>query len=234
MACAPDPMADMTRTTRSLCVVVKQPSAGQTKTRLCPPLTAEMAARLYTGFLYDTLEIMRQVAGVQRTIAYFPQDARPYFHQLAPDMLLTPQRGATLGERLDNLLHETFDNGAIHAVVMDSDSPTLPPLYIAEAFTQLESNVDVVLGPCRDGGYYLIGMKQPHPRLLREIQMSTPNVLRDTIALAVTLGVSVTLLPEWYDVDTVVELEELRRELAAAGDGLAVYTARCLRELSYT
>ena len=116
---------------------------------------------------------------------------------------------------------------------MDSDSPTLPPAYITEAFSQLDGAADVVIGPCRDGGYYLIGMKHPHPRLLREVQMSTPHVLRDTLALAAELGVRVALLPEWYDVDTVSELAELRAELATTNHGVAAHTVRCLQEVSW-
>ena len=225
-------MDDIILASRALCIVAKQPAAGQTKTRLCPPLTGEMAAYLYTGFLNDTLEVMRQVPDVQRVIAYWPEDAHPYFQQLAPEMMLTPQHGNTLGERLDNLLRGILEDGATSVVVMDSDSPTLPPAYVAQAFILLEGSADVVLGPCRDGGYYLIGMKQPHPQLLRDVAMSTPNVLRDTIVLADALGVRVALLSEWYDVDTAVELEELCRELAMAGDDLAVHTTHCLRELS--
>jgi hypothetical protein len=209
----------------SLFVVAKQPAAGQTKTRLCPPLTGAMAAALYKCFLLDTLAIMRRVPDVQRTIAYLPAAAHDYFRHLAPDMALTLQQGDSLGERLDHLLNAALAAGAGRAVVMDSDSPTLPASYISEAFTRLET-ADVVLGPCQDGGYYLIGMKQPQPRLLREVQMSTPRVLADTLALAAESKITVALLPEWYDVDTAAELEQLRRELSALSDGSAVHTRR--------
>ena len=143
-------------------------------------------------------------------------------------MALVQQQGESLGERLDNLLTAAFANGATQAVVMDSDSPTLPPHYVAQAFAELEGPNDVVLGPCLDGGYYLIGMKQPHPRLLREVTMSTTNVLRDTLALAEALGVRVALLPPWYDVDTATELSTLQAELATAPSTVAVHTRRLL------
>ena len=213
---------------KMLVVVAKQPAAGQTKTRLCPPLTGETAAQLYTCFLHDTLEIMRQVPNVERSIAYLPADAGGYFRQLAPDMTLTPQRGPGLGERLDHLLTDALHDGATQVVVMDSDSPTLPPAFVAQAFDRLSDGADVVFGPCRDGGYYLVGMTRPQPRLLRDVPMSTPTVLRDTLALAAELGVSVALLPAWYDVDTIAELDELRLELAAANDTVAPHTRRFL------
>jgi hypothetical protein len=110
---------------------------------------------------------------------------------------------------------------------MDSDSPTLPAAYVAQAFDALD-DADVTLGPCEDGGYYLIGLKRPQPRLLREVRMSTPNVLRDTLSRAEQAGLRVSLLPMWYDVDTVQELHRLRDELRAEADGLAPHTREFL------
>ena len=90
-----------------------------------------------------------------------------------------------------------------------------------------------MLGPADDGGYYLIGLKRPAPRLLREVRMSTPTVLADTLALAAEEGLRVALLPIWYDVDDVASLERLRDELANAGDGVAPWTRAFLeRETS--
>ena len=212
----------------TLLVVAKQPAPGQTKTRLCPPLTHDQAAELYDCFLRDTLSIMRAVPDVRCMIGYLPEDAQAYFRRLAPDMGLSPQRGATLGERLDHLLSEALLGGARRAVVMDSDSPTLPAAYLRQAFDEL-AGADVVLGPTRDGGYYLIGLKSPQPRLLREVRMSTPRVLADTLALVEASGLSVVLLPTWYDVDTVEELHQLESEIAGPGvDGRAPATRRWL------
>jgi rSAM/selenodomain-associated transferase 1 len=209
---------------RSLLVVAKRPAAGQTKTRLCPPLSGEAAAALYECFLRDTLDVMRQVPDVSRTVVYLPAGAEGYFRALAPDMALTPQRGADLGERLDTLLTAALAGGVGQAVVMDSDSPTLPAAYVAQTFELLASSADVVLGPCDDGGYYLIGLKQPQPRLLREVQMSTPYVVRDTLSLAAELGLRVALLPQWYDVDTAAELDRLRDEIRESPPEVARHT----------
>src|SRR5215210_7806632 len=215
---------------RMLLVVAKQPAAGQTKTRLCPPLTGAAAAALYACFLRDTLDVMRQVPDVGRGIVYLPEAALDYFSALAPDMQLSLQQGVTLGERLDHLLTAALEAGASQAVVMDSDSPTLPADYLVQAFKALDGPSDVVLGPCEDGGYYLIGLKRPQPRLLRDVQMSTPHVVRDTIALAEQLGLKVTLLPIWYDVDTVAELDRLCGELRNAPAHVAHHTRAFLAE----
>jgi uncharacterized protein len=215
---------------RMLLVVAKQPAAGQTKTRLCPPLTGDAAAALYACFLRDTLDVMRQVPNVECGIVYLPESALDYFSTLAPDMQLSLQQGNDLGERLDHLLTVALEAGASQAVVMDSDSPTLPADYLVQAFDALAGSCDVVLGPCEDGGYYLIGLKRPQPRLLREVQMSTPHVVRDTLALAEQLDLNVALLPTWYDVDTVAELDRLRSELRNAPAHVAHHTRAFLAE----
>lgn len=217
-------------TRRALLVVAKEPVAGQTKTRLCPPLDGATAAKLYTCFLRDTLDLMRQVPDVRRGLVYAPAGAGAYFRTLAPDMDLAPQRGAGLGERLDHLLTDALAGGAAGAVVMGSDSPSLPAEHLARAFTLLDSH-DMVLGPCDDGGYYLIGLRRPQPRLFREVTMSTPTVAGDTLAIAAALGLRTALLPPWYDVDTTAELARLRAELREAPAGVAAHSRRFLAAL---
>ena len=215
----------------ALLVIAKRPAPGQTKTRLSPPLLPEQASALYECFLRDTLDVARAVPGVTRLAHYAPETAAGYFRQLAPEFGLRPQVGDSLGPRLDEVLTRCLAEGFERAVIMDSDSPTLPPAYVAGAFAELEA-ADVVLGPCEDGGYYLIGLKRPQPRLLREVQMSTAFVLRDTLALAEQAGLRVALLPSWYDVDTAQELERLRADLAEHANVSAPHTSAFLAQLA--
>ena len=121
--------------TNALLVVAKRPFPGHTKTRLSPPLTPQEAANLYEHFLRDTLDVIRLVPGVQPIIAYLPQGEEAYFRSLAPDFALLPQRGDNLGARLDNALTHCLMDGYQKAVIMDSDSPTLPAAYLSQAFT---------------------------------------------------------------------------------------------------
>jgi hypothetical protein len=213
-----------------LIVMAKRPAAGQTKTRLAPPLTSGQAASLYECFLKDTLELIRQVPNVQPVIAYLPASQRAYFAQLADGCDLILQEGLDLGARLDQALTHYLQPGCRSAVIMDSDSPTLPVSCLLAAFQQLAAGAEVVLGPCDDGGYYLIGMKRPFPRLLREVRMSTPSVTADTLALAAEAGVQVGRLPTWYDVDDRPSLERLVSELAQASTGTARHTRLFLQE----
>jgi rSAM/selenodomain-associated transferase 1 len=212
----------------ALIVVAKRPAPGNTKTRLSPPLSSEQASALYECFLSDTLDQIRQVEGVERVIAYLPADARDYFHRLAPDFQLIQQEGPDLGTRLDHALTSHLSRGYAHAVIMDSDSPTLPASHLSQAFTALSDGAQVVLGPCEDGGYYLIGCNQPVPRLLREVRMSTPRVAADTIALANEEGLHLTQLPTWYDVDDGTSLLRLIQEIDGLDARKAVHTRRFL------
>ena len=208
----------------ALIVVAKRPAAGHTKTRLTPALSAEQAAALYECLLRDTLDLIRQVRDVQRVIAYLPAEAREYFAQMAPDFEQVFQAGINLGTRLDNAVTHYLHRGFKRVVVMNSDGPTLPVRRLTDAFESLTDDVDVVLGPCDDGGYYLIGLKHPAPRLLREVRMSTPQVVADTIALAAEDGLRVKLLPAWYDIDDAASLERLIAEVSNTPPQVAPHT----------
>jgi len=208
----------------ALLTVAKRPAPGRTKTRLTPPLSPNQAAALYECFLLDTLDLMRRVPETQPVIAYLPQEAETYFTELAPDFEYVLQQGQDLGARLDNALIHYLELGYQHVAIMNSDGPTLPVDYLTAAFEALAGQADVVLGPSDDGGYYLIGMKRPVPRLLREVQMSTPTVTADTLTLAAEEGLRVELLPTWYDVDDGAALTRLLTELSQAPSDVACYT----------
>lgn len=217
---------------RVLIAVAKRPAPGESKTRLSPPLTLEQAAQLYESFLLDTLDLMRQVARVQRVIAFSPESEQDYFQRLAPDFGLLLQQGSDLGARLDNASQHYLARGNRSVVIIDSDSPSLPALYVSNAFEMLEGGTDVVLGPCDDGGYYLIGLTRPAPSLLRGVRMSTPTVLQDTLALSALQGLRAEILPTWFDIDDRDSLERLSYELAGPRAESARHTRACLADLA--
>lgn len=201
--------------TPTLIVMAKEPSAGRTKTRLSPALSEQEAAELYRCFLLDTLELMRQIPDVQPIIAYSPPEAAPFFRRIAsPDFDVFPQVGADLAERLNNVITYHIQRGYSPVVVIGSDSPSLPIVYVTQAFQALDDQaVDVVLGPSDDGGYYLIGLRSPSPHLFQGIVMSTPTVAEETLQRAREHGLRVSCLPSWYDVDRTEDLERLVEEL---------------------
>ncbi len=217
---------------RALIVMAKEPLAGSTKTRLSPPLSGQEAAELYRCFLLDTLELMRQVDSVQPIVAYLPDEAETFFRDLAPPGFgFVPQVGADLGERLANVLARALKGKYRQAVVMDSDSPTLPLDYLRQAFRELDDpTVDMVLGPCDDGGYYLVGLKSPCSALFEEMVMSTSTVLAETLKRAQEQDLQVVCLPRWYDVDTYEDLGRLIDELASQPHDQAQHTRTFLRK----
>ena len=217
-----------------LLVVAKRPAPGRTKTRLSPPLSPAQAATLYECFLRDTLDIVRKVPGVLSVIAYLPESDQEYFQALAPDFETIYQQGQSLGARLDYCLTSYLSQGFRSAVIMSSDAPTLPSEYLVDSFRLLEEGADVVIGPCDDGGYYLIGLKRPAPRLLREVRMSTSHVTADTLALAREEGLEVALLPTWYDVDDAQSLSRLVGELYGFPHEIGCATRLLLESAPFT
>lgn len=198
----------------SLIVVAKKPAPGSTKTRLCPPFTPEAAAEFYRCLMRDTLDLAGRFQAADHILAFTPPQALKYFRDLAPNgFRLIPQKGAHLGERLSNALAHELEQGYRKAVIMNSDGPTLPLDYLAEAFAGLDY-ADVTLGMGHDGGYYLIGLKQHDPELFQNIAWSTQRVIPQTLEVCRRLKLKVHPLPVWYDVDVAADLKRLRRDLA--------------------
>jgi glycosyltransferase A (GT-A) superfamily protein (DUF2064 family) len=103
--------------------MAKQPKPGQTKTRLSPPLELTEAAALYRCFLQDKLSTMQSIELARSAIAYSPQDARGYFEQFAPEVLLFPQTGENLAQSLCNIFEVTLNMGFEQVLAIDGDSP---------------------------------------------------------------------------------------------------------------
>lgn len=197
-------------------IMAKAPFPNEAKTRLTPPLEPEMASRLYHSFLLDKIGQVKSIEGVHPFIAYTPGTAEEFFQEIAPPgFTLTAQYGADLGERLADISESLFERGFKKVVMLDSDTPSLPPVYIKEGLRRLDE-ADVVLGPCEDGGYYMIGMRASQPQLFEGIPWSTPRVMDLTVEKAKSSGLVVLLLDRWYDVDTVEDLKRLKHDLDPA------------------
>jgi uncharacterized protein len=208
-------------------VMAKLPRAGHSKTRLCPPLRPEQAAQLSAAFLRDTTENMASAARsipIVGYAAYAPlgtEDAM--IPHLAPGMgrILAdgdqpcPAGVDGLGRCLLQAITQLFAQGHTAACVLSSDTPTLPTgiLITAAAVLLAGNNRRVVMGPCDDGGYYLLGMRAPHASLFADIAWSTATVAAATRERAVALGLDVVELPTWYDIDDTGSLQRLLGEL---------------------
>jgi len=204
----------------ALAVMAKAPRPGKVKTRLSPPLSRDQASALNICFIRDTAENIRQVTEAGQSlgvVAYTPVGDEAAFDDLLPaNFQLLAQRGDGFGERLLYASEDLFACGFSAVCLIDSDSPTLPQTALSQAVEKLSRAGDcMVLGGCDDGGYYLIGVKQPHRRLFERIDWSTERVFAQTLERAREISLEVELLPPWYDVDDAATLERLQRELSA-------------------
>jgi rSAM/selenodomain-associated transferase 1 len=202
----------------ALAVMAKAPRPGKVKTRLSPPLTPEQASALNACFLRDTVKSLRSAtasAPAEWIISYTPVGEEAAFRGILPDgALLLPQRGEDFGERLFFTAEDLFACGFSALCLIDSDSPTVPTEEFISATTQLlKAGARAILGPSEDGGYYLIGMQTPIARLFEDIAWSTSAVTVQTIERASEIGLEMSLLSEWYDVDDARSLNRLYHEL---------------------
>jgi len=196
----------------ALAIMAKAPMPGLVKTRLVPPLTHEQAAQLYRALLADQLEQLKAVDGVARYLAYTPNNAAATMRQFGGSAYAyIAQRGDDLGQRMQQLFVDLWSGGHRNVVLIGSDLPALPLAILGEAFAQLSCEEHkVVLGPSRDGGYYLIGMNRPTPELFGKMTWSHDQVLAETAARLRRLDVPFAMLPSWFDIDTPDDLQRLR------------------------
>ena len=204
--------------TCGIAVMAKASIVGRTKTRLVPPLTFAEAAQCNTAFLRDIADNILAAsteASIAGYIAYSPAHARPFFQENLPrEIGLIEACYPTLGECLDDTITQLLERGHRSAVVLNSDSPTLPTSLLVETAQVLARPGDrAVFGPALDGGYYLLGLKAKHHRLFQHIAWSTDRVAHQTLERAAELDLPVHILPTWYDVDDLAALKMLRAEL---------------------
>jgi uncharacterized protein len=199
-------------------VMVKAPRSGEVKTRLVPPLRAEEASLLSACFVTDIVTNLLSVSEsvpVDCYVAYSPPGSEALFRDFLPQRVrMLPPRSIGLANSLPDAIEDLIAAGYEGACLVNADSPTLPTSLLMDAITSLRTPGDrVVLGPATDGGYYLIGLKQPHRHLFHDIAWSTERVYRQTAERAAGIGLELVTLPAWYDVDDATSLSWLCREL---------------------
>ncbi len=199
----------------ALVIFAKAPIPGQVKTRLCPPLTPDEAATLHGSFVLDTLERTKAAAAkfklpIDRYMACAPSSTHVFFKIMEErqGVRLIDQVGEDIGARMHQTFATLFTKGYRQVIMVGTDVPSLPLSQYKQTCTLLASH-DLVLGPALDGGYYLIGLKQPTPSLFADIPWSTEHVLARTKEQAETLGLTLATIDPWRDVDTAEDLRAL-------------------------
>ena len=188
--------------------MAKHPRPGRVKTRLASALGPERACRLYEAFLLDLRDRLR-AARLDVTWAVWPAGAD--VAMLLPGETVIPQEGEDLGERMDRAAAAVARASGGPVVVLGVDAPHVPLTWVRRADGELARGRDVVLGPARDGGYYLLGYRPPRPCLFSGVPWGTSEVLAATVARCDAAGLGIGRLPELFDVDVVSDLDDLRR-----------------------
>lgn len=201
----------------ALVIMSRVPRPGHVKRRLQPPLSGEEAAALYAAMVEDLVDALRVDGRWALAVFCAPAEelaaARSW---LGEGVSLYPQSGTDLGARMQAAVTQSFEQGCVRVVVIGGDAPDIDAELVAQAFAALEDH-DLVLGPSRDGGYYLIGLRGAAPEIFTDMPWGTDTVLSRTLERADRIRLSTKLLAEMEDIDTWETLCRLQLRLADSG-----------------
>jgi len=186
----------------ALIIFIKTPIPGLVKTRLQPDLTADESAQLYTAFLKDIDNKLYSQDEFDCWYAVSPEN----FQKDDLDQIIHLdnyflQEGQDLGQRMENAFQFLFSKGYEKIVLIGSDLPSITLDIISQALQGLETH-DCVIGPSRDGGYYLIALSSLQSDIFKNLPWSTSEVLKKTIDILVKKALTYALLPGFEDIDT--------------------------------
>lgn len=192
-----------------LVIFVKNSEAGHVKTRLAESVGEEEALRIYETLLSHTMQISKSLK----------TDKQVWYSKEIPESDIWDgqfekkvQCGAGLGQRMSHAFNNVFKNGYRKTAIIGSDCARLTTAIIEEAFEMLDE-YDTVIGPSKDGGYYLLALRKYVPELFKGIDWSTPRVLPQTRETISRLGLSSYMLEELNDVDTIEDWEEVKSKV---------------------
>ncbi len=191
----------------TLIIFLKNPEKGKAKTRLAATIGEEAALLAYKELLAQTRSIASAVEA-ERWLFYKDEIwedewSTEYFRKAL-------QSNGDLGIKMQTAFQEVFANGAKRALIIGSDCGNLDAELVEQAFQELETGQDIVVGPAEDGGYYLLGMNKLYTYLFENKSWSTAQLFSETFRDINLHGQTFTILPERYDVDTEAEWERYK------------------------
>jgi hypothetical protein len=193
----------------ALIFFARAPLPGKVKTRLSRRIGDDLALDLYRTMGKEILTRITRPDAWDTLVFFSPREEGQLIKEwLGTEYRYLPQRGDDLGERMHAALKDARALGHPGAVLTGSDIPELSADHIERAFTALDS-ADVVLGPAADGGYYLVGMKEPRREIFRGIEWSGGTVYRDTCQKIVRAGLLYTAIDTLCDIDGIEDIRSL-------------------------
>jgi uncharacterized protein len=192
-------------------IFTRYPEPGKTKTRLISALGPDGAATLYRRMAEHTVGVARELAqirGVSLEVRYHGATKDLMSSWLGDDLDYREQTGHDLGARMSRAFEDAFDDGFTRVIIVGCDCPGISIGILDTALERL-TEWDLVLGPANDGGYYLIGLREPHSELFRNVAWGTDRVLDQTVGIAHYLQLSVIFVSALDDVDRPQDLLKL-------------------------
>ena len=186
----------------ALIIFTRNPELGKCKTRLAKVIGDVSALKVYEYLLQHTANVSKEV-DADRFVFYSEsiEDNDIWDNSFFSKRL---QKGNDLGERMQNAFQQLFDSNYKSVIIIGSDLLDLNSVLINEAFSRL-NEYDVVIGPAKDGGYYLLGLKAVHPNVFKNKKWGTKTVRKDT--LNDLKNNTVFTLDQLNDIDTFEDMK---------------------------
>lgn len=194
----------------TLLIFVKNSVPGKTKTRLAKSIGDQKALKVYHKLVEHTHAVTHPLQA-NKEVWYSSNIQQDDIWQ-NEGFTKKIQKGDDLGERMKHAFKEAFEGTAKKAVIIGSDNAEITSEIIEKAFKALDE-IDIVIGPAKDGGYYLLGMKKYQPQVFDGIEWSTDKVLDSTIQIIKEYGNTFALLKALNDVDTIDDWIEIKNDL---------------------
>lgn len=199
------------RSKRLLIIFYRNPQLGRIKTRLAAEIGDSKALAIYLFLSAHTRNITEHLAE-DKVVFYsdYIDTEDSWSNSIYQKQL---QNGADLGQKMYNAFLHGFEKGYGSICIIGTDCFELTSSIIADAFNALTSS-DAVIGPAKDGGYYLLGMNRLRMEYFENKSWSTDSVLKDTIADFEKAEIKFHELPVLSDVDVRADLPDELRHLA--------------------
>ena len=189
-----------------LMVFMKNPIAGKVKTRLAVKVGKNEALNIYKKLIEHTHFVTSKIKTCDKAI-YYSSSVDEQDRWISESYSKHMQKGNGLGEKLSNAFLDAFKQGYKKVIVIGTDSFEITSDIIDNAFCILEDS-DIVIGPAKDGGYYLIGMNKHRPELFKDIDWGNDTVLSSTLSIIKSIDCRHTLLKQLSDIDTLEDYEK--------------------------
>ena len=193
----------------ALIIFQKNAVLGKVKTRLSADVGDEVAMEIYQQLVRHTHNVCKSLP-VQKFL-FFSEFIPDDISEFGQDYQFEVQSGTHLGSRMENAFQRLFAKGFQKIIVIGTDCGELEKSILEEAFELLDTH-EVIIGPAKDGGYYLLGMKKLFPDLFEDIPWSTEKVLFLTMEKLEKQKISYELLEILFDVERIEDWEKLKEK----------------------